>query len=122
MFWELALKTHETLAALKSRLNSLNRNGSNRSAPLYFEDSEICRSSPFFSCRSSRCVLMDFVPEKHRSEPVPCRFIPLNHDGQTLHHLYRTGTAEETQANVRGWLLSVIVELESAASKARDAA
>lgn len=119
------MKSYETLSALKNHLHSLNRNEreqSNRFASLYFEDSEICRSSPFFSCRSSRCVLMAFVPEKHRSEPAPCRFIPLNDHGQTLHKLYQTGTVEETQANVRGWLLSVIDRLESAQSETQEAA
>lgn len=119
------MKSYETLSALKNHLHSLNRNEherSNRSAPLYFEDSEICRSSPFFSCRSSRCVLMAFVPEQHRSEAMPCRFIPLNDRGQTLQKLYQSGTLEETQANVRGWLLAVIGRLESAQSEAQEAA
>jgi hypothetical protein len=107
----------ETLSTLKNELKLLNGGNystqSGRTAPLYFEDSEICRRSPFYSCRSSRCVLMRFVPERFRSETTPCRFIPLSGSGQTLETLYRIGTKkQETEESIRTWLISAISELE----------
>ena len=117
----------ETLWTLKTELKFLNggnyRRQSDWTAPLHFEDSEICRRSPFYSCRSSRCVLMRFVPEQFRSEAIPCRFIPLNEGGQTLDTLYRIGTTKEgLDESVRNWLLSVIRVLESAESEQQSVA
>lgn len=121
------MKSGETLSTLKDELQSLNR-GHYRSptgsgAPLYFEDSEMCRRSPFYSCCSSRCVLMRFVPEKYRSEAAPCRYIPLNASGQTLETLYRIAPRrDEIEENLRTWLLSAISGLESGESEEQRAA
>jgi hypothetical protein len=120
------LNSDEILAALRKQLEILNkrnfRNPSGRSAPLSFEDSEICRSSPYFSCRSSRCLLMAFVPQEFRSEAVPCLHIALNESGETLDMLYRTSTNEKTNEAARKWLASAIRNLESETSAQRRAA
>src|SRR5262249_30721968 len=34
------------------------------------------------------CVLMEFVPEQHRSERVPCHHIPLTPSGATVESLF----------------------------------
>jgi hypothetical protein len=103
-----------TLAGLRNHFELLNRKEQG-SIPLYFEDSDICCRSPFLSCRSSRCVLMNFVPEEFHSEAVPCRHIPLNERGQNLEVLYRTRTASETESVLRTWLSAMIGALESVA-------
>jgi hypothetical protein len=103
-----------TLAGLRNHFELLNRQ-ERRSIPLHFEDSDICCRSPFFSCRSSRCVLMNFVPEEFRSEAAPCRHIPLNERGESLEVLYRTRTANETESVLSSWLSSMIETLESVA-------
>ena len=124
---EAFVKSGETLSTLKDELQFLNK-GNYRSqaswgARLYFEDSEMCCRSPFYSCRSSRCALMRFVPERYRSEAAPCRYIPLNANGQTLETLYRIATKkEEMEESVRAWLLSAISGLESAESEEQRAA
>ena len=124
---EVVVKSGETLSMLKNELKFLNR-GNYRSqtgwgAPLYFEDSEMCCRSPFYSCRSSRCVLMRFVPERYRSEPVPCRYIPLNASGQTLEMLYRIASKrDEIEESLRSWLLSAISGLEFAETEEQRAA
>jgi len=39
---------------------------------------------------------------------VPCRHIPLNAAGETLHTMYSTATIEEIEAAIRIWLLRII--------------
>ena len=119
------MNSEETLAALRKQLEVLNkniRNTSGRSAPLSFEDSEICRSSPYFSCRSSRCSLMAFVPPEFRSEAVPCLHIALTESGETLDMLYRTSTSEKTNEAAQKWLASAIRKLEYETGAQRKAA
>ena len=109
-----------TLAGLRNHFEFLNRNGLGCNQ-LHFEDSPICRRSPFFTCRSSRCVLMQFVPEEFRSANTPCRHIPLTATGESLDVLYSTRTMHETDSAVKHWLSSIVVRLESvAAHEARD--
>ena len=60
----------------------------------------------------TECVLMEFVPREHQKERFPCRYIPLNGSGETLDHLYRTGTEKETHAIVANWLRNTIARLE----------
>lgn len=62
------------------------------------------------------CVLMEFVPREYQKERFPCRYIPLDESGQTLDHLYRTGTEEETHAIVANWLRKTIARLERGGS------
>lgn len=62
-----------------------------------------------------RLCLVGFVPKEKREEAIPCRHIPLNEGGETLATLYNTGTSEEIQQTVRGWLQKRIAELEQAA-------
>jgi len=109
-----ALDNFETraLAALRNHINLIESKQSN-SGQLHFEDSDICCRSPFLTCRSSRCVLMDFVPEEFRSEIVPCPHIPLNQKGESLEVLYCTRTTHEIESVVRGWLSSTIETLQS---------
>ena len=83
------------------------------SFPLYFESSLACCRSPFFSCRSSRCALIQFVPEELRGEPAPCRHIQLNERGETLQVLYGHGERQKTEAAVRSWLISTIASFDS---------
>lgn len=103
-----------TLTTLQNHFELLKRNGSSHSR-LHFEDSDICFRSPFFSCSSSRCPLMHFVPKEFRSEVAPCRHIPLTAKGETLEVLYSTCTTHEIDSAVRSWLSSVIETLQSVA-------
>jgi len=88
-------------------------------APLIFEDSPTClnvsRQANTHPC--SNCALMQFVPSEHASAKVPCRHIPLNHRGETLESLYRSGTQEEIETAVAKWLRAKIRELEGPAGE-----
>jgi hypothetical protein len=106
------VETRGALAGLRNHFELLKRTGS-QPRHLHFEDSDICCRSPFFSCRTSRCVLMEFVPEQFRSTATPCRYIPLNEKGEGLEVLYRTRTTGDTESVVTAWLSSMIETLES---------
>jgi hypothetical protein len=55
---------------------------------------------------------MQFVPSEKRAEKVPCRYIPLNKQGDTVESLYRSGTQEELESAVREWLIELVEEIE----------
>ena len=104
------------LLALKSELEFLEK-GRYREPlawrpPLIFEDSPIC-SGGGQNCPEGDCTLKRFVPPEYRELQAPCRHIPLNDKGETVESLYRTGTHEELETAVRGWLVARIKELES---------
>ena len=79
---------------------------------MHIEDSPSCPREEWSACPHSDCVLLDFVPLWGRSRPVPCRYIPLNDNGESLEMLYSTGTNEEIQETLRQWLLKTIARLE----------
>ncbi len=70
-----------------------------------FEDSPTCmnfNSKDHEPCEE--CLLMQFVPERARTEQVPCTHIPLSPSGETLESLYRTGTQQEIEEALGAWL------------------
>jgi len=111
------------MVGTKSRIETLRKelefldNGGYRQAmgwrsPLVFEDSPTCPKPPSSACPDVQCVLLDFVPKKQRDESIPCRHIPLNEAGETLHTLYNTAGIEEIENVLREWLKRKIAELE----------
>jgi hypothetical protein len=50
------------------------------------------------------CSLMEFVPPQFRGENAPCRFIPLTETGETVDHLYRSGTQMGLEEALACWL------------------
>ena len=119
----MAREKRDLLEVLKLELEFL-RNGGYRQPSswrpqLIFEDSPTClnygKTEHARSCRE--CVMMQLVPEEHRDENVPCRYIPLNERAETIQSLYATGTAEEIETHLSEWLMSMIerLELEKAA-------
>jgi hypothetical protein len=116
----MAQDGRDILEVLRFELNFLLDGGYGRSprsawrAPAIFEDSPIC---PNF-CDAARphlcesCLLAQFVPEGQRSESVPCRFIPLTQNGQTVENLYRTGSQAEMEEALATWLRAQIARIE----------
>jgi hypothetical protein len=60
----------------------------------------------------NECELYEFVPPPHRSETMPCHYIPLNDAGQCLATLDRGRNQQELQQAVIGWLRRTIAQLE----------
>jgi len=82
--------------------------------PLIFEESPSCPKKKYCACDpDGNCALMSLVPVEHLHETVPCRYIPLNQDGETVDSLYRTGTNEEINSALRQWLVKTIAEFEA---------
>lgn len=88
-------------------------------ARLAFEDSPCC---PNYANRDGRvscdqCTLIDFVPQDRRNEKAPCRFIPLNANGETIDSLYRCGTQQELETALAQWLRRSIHQIEDNVAK-----
>src|SRR5258708_7082312 len=102
--------------ALKAELEFLENGGYRPDArapwrpKLMFQDSPTClnfdSAQPRKAC--SQCVLMQLVPEDLRSKKIPCRYIPLDEQGQTVDSFYSFGTQEELETAVAQWLKNVI--------------
>ncbi len=111
----------DLLDVLKFELNFLEKGGYGRSVrtpwrpQFIFEDSPSCMNydSKENKAPCSDCILMQFVPAEGRSEAVPCRHIPLNAEGETLHSLYGHGNQYETEEVFGKWLRETIAKLEA---------
>jgi hypothetical protein len=116
----MAQDGRDILEVLKFELKFLLDGGYGRSprspwrAPAIFEDSPICPNfsdaTHPFPCEN--CLLEQFVPQEQRSETVPCRFIPLTKEGQTVEDLYRTGNQVELEEALAAWLRAEIDRIE----------
>jgi hypothetical protein len=110
----------DILDILKFELSFLQDGGYGRSprtpwrAPSIFEDSPICLnfSDPARPHPCESCLLEQFVSEQHKSENVPCRFIPLTKEGQSVEDFYRTGSQVELEAALARWLRAQIDRIE----------
>src|ERR1700687_5944919 len=108
------------LEVLNAELEFLEKGGYRHTArapwrpQFIFQDSPTCLN--FDSTRPSRscsdCILMQLVPEDSRSKKIPCRYIPLTEQGETIDSFYHTGTPEELEAAVRQGLRTTIQRLE----------
>ncbi len=91
-----------------------------RRPPLILEDSPTCvnfnRWDEPVPC--SDCLLMQFVPQEHRSGKIPCRHIVLNAAGQTLNALCQGGTQLEAEEALGAWLRTTIRRLEQQSATA----
>ena len=58
------------------------------------------------------CHLLDFVSPDHRTEAVPCHFIPLNTDGDTIEDLESQDNQAKLEREVKQWLRARIKQIE----------
>jgi hypothetical protein len=56
--------------------------------------------------------LLDFVTPEHRNEEVPCHFIPLNTDGETIEDLELQDNQAKLEREVGRWLRERIKQIE----------
>ena len=115
----MAQDNRDILEVLQFELNFLQDGGYGRSphspwrAPAIFEDSPICPnfSDPARPHPCESCLLEQFVPEDQRTENIPCRFIALTKDGQTVEDLYRTASQVEMEEALARWLREQIQKI-----------
>jgi hypothetical protein len=124
----MAQDEHEMLELLRFELKFVEDGGYGRSPrtpwrpPVIFEDSPSCPNlgDPARTHPCSECLLMKFVPDELEKENSPCRFIPLNENGQTIDSFYRCGTQLETEDALAGWLRKQISRIEEPREAARE--
>ena len=110
----------DILDILRFELSFLEDGGYGRSphapwrAPAIFEDSPICPNfcDPARPHPCENCLLEQFVPREHQRESVPCRFIQLTEQGQTVEDFYRTGSQVEMEEALARWLRVQIAKIE----------
>lgn len=124
-----ALEIEEIIEKLKLERSILEDGGYGRSvhAPwrptVYFRDSITCpnvgETEEVHPC--SECFLMDFVHPAHAGLNLPCHFIPLNPQGDTIDSLRRIGDMEKLEAALMSWLNTTIRRVEEERSKNGEA-
>jgi hypothetical protein len=116
----MAQDNRDILEVLRFELSFLQDGGYGRSpkaawrAPAVFEDSPICPNfcDPQRPHPCETCLLEQFVPEGRRTEAIPCRFIQLTEQGQSVDDFYRTGTQADMEEALTVWLRKQIEKIE----------
>ncbi|HLV87597.1 MAG TPA: hypothetical protein VKV39_11505 [Candidatus Sulfotelmatobacter sp.] len=111
----------DILDVLRFELSFLEDGGYGRSpqtpwrAPAVFEDSPICPNfcDPARPHSCQTCLLEQFVPQDRREEAIPCRFIELTSEGQTVEDFYRLGSQKEMEEALARWLRAQIKKIEA---------
>jgi hypothetical protein len=111
----------DLLDVLKAELAFLEKGGYGRSPreswrqPLIFEDSPSCMNydSKDHADPCSACILFQLVPPQFRGNQIPCRYIPLNPEGETLDSLYRSSHQFEVEEVFGNWLRRMIAAVET---------
>jgi len=119
----------DVLDVLRSELSFLEDGGYGRTphapwrAPSIFEDSPVCPNfcDPARPHPCETCLLAQFVPEARRNETVPCRFIQLTEQGQTIEDFYRSGSQVELEEALAAWLRTQIAKIENVRAAAARA-
>ena len=111
----------DILEVLKFELSFLEQGGYGRSVRTpwkptsVFQDSLSCINfnDPERPHPCNECLLYDLVPEQSLEENVPCHFIPLNGQGETIDSMERQYNQVELEEAVKNWLRATIKRLES---------
>jgi hypothetical protein len=116
----------DILEVLKSELDFVESGGYGRSvrspwlSKSTFQDSLSCINYgyPYRAHPCNDCHLLDFVDLEHRAEWIPCHFIPLNTDGETIEDLESQDNQAKLEREVSGWLRAKIQQIEEERAKA----
>ena len=111
----------DILELLKDELDFIEKGGYGRSvrtpwqSKSAFQDSLTCINYgyPYRAHPCNECHLLEFVSPEHRTEAVPCHFIPLNSDGETIEDLELTDNEAKLEREVATWLRARIKQLEA---------
>jgi hypothetical protein len=110
----------DILELLKEELDFIESGGYGRSvrtpwrSKSTFQDSLSCINYgyPYRAHSCNECHLLDFVTPEHRTESVPCHFIPLNTDGETIQELESQDNQAKLEREVGRWLRDRIKQIE----------
>jgi hypothetical protein len=117
----MATDNRDMLEVLKEELDFIEKGGYGRSVRTpwqpksAFQDSLTCINYgyPYRAHPCNECHLLDFVAPEHHNKEVPCHFIPLNNDGETIEDLEAQDNEAKLEREVSGWLRARISELEN---------
>jgi hypothetical protein len=115
----------DILELLKEELDFIENGGYGRSVrtPWHskstFQDSLSCINYgyPYRTHPCNECHLLGFVSPEHRTEEVPCHFIPLNTDGETIEDLELQDNQAKLEREVSKWLRAKIKQIEEERAK-----
>jgi hypothetical protein len=115
----------DILELLKDELDFIEKGGYGRSvrtpwqSKSPFQDSLTCINYgyPYRAHPCNECHLLEFVSPQHRTEGVPCHFIPLNSDGETIEDLELQDNEAKLEREVSAWLRARIKEIEEERAK-----
>src|SRR5215470_13840558 len=115
----------DILELLKDELDFIEKGGYGRSvrtpwqSKSAFQDSLTCINYgyPYRAHPCNECHLLEFVSPQHRAEQVPCHFIPLNSDGETIEDLELQDNEAKLEREVSAWLRARIKEIEEERAK-----
>ncbi len=118
----MPIDDRDVLEVLKFELDFIESGGYGRSVRTpwlptsIFQDSLTCLNfgDPHRTRPCDECLLMALVPPERRSEEVPCHYIPLTPQGETVDHLERNATQDVKEEVVKNWLRRMIKILEDA--------
>ena len=116
----MARDNHNLLEVLRKELQFLEGGGYDRVAAHYWKPVSVFQNSvscpnvddPSKSVPCHQCAYYELVPPHTRDESVPCHFIPLNDEGETIHSMERQYSQEELLEAVGVWLRTTIKKLE----------
>src|SRR5215470_14102027 len=125
----MARDERDILELLKDELDFIQKGGYGRSVrtPWHskstFQDSLTCINYgyPYRAHPCNECHLLEFVNPDHQNEPVPCHFIPLNTDGETIEDLELRDNEAKLEREVSRWLRAKIKEIEEERAEHADA-
>jgi len=118
----------DVLELLKSELAFVENGGYSHISQTHWRPSSVFHDSPTClnfadpnrNARCEDCLLTALVPPGRLEEEVPCHFIPLNPEGETVHYLENNEPPEVVEQRVMEWLRRMIGVLEAArAAEAR---
>ena len=110
----------DILELLKDELEFIEKGGYGRSvrtpwqSKSIFHDSLSCINygDPDRAQPCNECHLLDFVSPENRTQEVPCHFIPLNTDGETIRDLELQDNQAKLEREVSEWLRARIKQIE----------
>ena len=118
----MATDERDILELLKDELDFVEKGGYGRSVRTPWQDKSTFQDSltcinygyPYRAHPCSECHLLDFVDPEHRTEAIPCHYIPLNNDGETIEDLELRDNQSKLEHEVSSWLRAKIHEIEQA--------
>jgi hypothetical protein len=116
----MSTDNRDVLEVLKAELNFIEKGGYGKPAGEPWVPTSIFQGSP--SCLNlgdparthpcSECLLSDLVPPEDLSQPVPCHYIPLTENGETVASIEARENQQELEEKVETWLRGAIARIE----------